>query len=439
MCSQRQGTGVDCHFPVFIGCGNELFSVLICRCYRSITIINLCSCYCRCICIRCMYSGSVQCQDDAVSPCHFPGFRCQPCLFHTTPSGVVEQVDLIICIRKRICRITALDTVDLAYPSCFLSIAFGNGIVYKNEFATVTLEVRSACFRCIQKCMQDSITSVVVLNITVCRQILCRLLDLNIPCRAEYGTLTCKLYRYRSTLLRYRIQIRNADHLVCLFVSHFKVVCFGQVAGLRYMVGIRSIFQCVGSILVRLHDFASLHNQYGCAVRDLEGGLFDCSTTGDVDGVGTGFSIGSVACNSQFVHTNFQRDFIPFSICGIANRNRVVFQIVYVGCNFSFYIYQNLIGSIWHRCIKVFFCSNKSITKILCNRITIRCFVFNIICLQNSVPSSEFFASVSCRKCDIFRNKESRQFFLITIIQICSICHRTSFSRYNNSFYLNIF
>ena len=290
MCSQRQRTGVDCHFPVFIGCGNELFSVLICRCYRSITIINLCSCYCRCICIRCMYSGSVQCQDDAVSPCHFPVFRCQPRLFHTAPSGVVEQVDLIICVRQRICRVTAFDAVDLAYPSCFLSIVFGNGIVHKNEFASVTLEVCSACFCRIQKCMQDGISSMVVLDITVCRQILCRLLDLNAPCRAEYGTLTCKLYGYRSTLFRNFLQIRYFDYLSWLFIGHFKVVCCSQVTGLRYMVGIRSVFQCVGSIFVRLHDFVSLHNQHGCAVRDLESGLFGCGTTGDIDSVGTGFS-----------------------------------------------------------------------------------------------------------------------------------------------------
>ena len=326
MCSQRQGTGVDCHFPVFIGCGNELFSVLICRCYRRITIINLCSCYGCCICIRCMYSGSVQCQDDAVTPCHFPGFRCQPCLFHTAPSGVVKQVDLIICIRQRICRITAFDAVDLAYPSCFLSIVFGNGIIHKDEFATVTLKVCFACFRRIQKCMQDGIPSMVVLDITVCRQILCRLLDLNIPCRAEYGALACKLYRYFSTLFRYQIQIHYFDYLVWLFVSHFKVVCLGQVPGLRYMVGIRSVFQRVGSVFVRLHDFASLHNQYGCTVRDLEGGLFGCGTTSDVNGIGTGFSIGSIACDSQFVYTHFQRNLILFSICGITNRNCIAFQ-----------------------------------------------------------------------------------------------------------------
>ena len=223
-----------------------------------------------------MYSGSVQCQDDAVSPCHFPVFRCQPCMKHTTPSGVVKQVDLIIRIHQRICRITALDTVDLAYPSCFLSIVFSNGIVHKNEFATVTFEVCSACFSCIQKCMQDSITSVVVLYITVCRQIFCRLLDLNIPCRAEYGTLTCKLYGYRSTLFRNFLQIHHADYFVRLFVSHFKVVCLSQIAGLRYMVGIGSVFQCIGSILVRLHNFASLHNQYRSTIRDLEGGLFGC-------------------------------------------------------------------------------------------------------------------------------------------------------------------
>ena len=248
-----------------------------------------------------MYSGSVQRQDDAVSPCHFPVFWCQPCMKHTAPSGVVEQVDLIICIRQRICRVTAFDAVDLAYPSCFLSIAFGNGIVHKYEFATVTLEFRSACFRCIQKCMQDSITSVVVLYITVCRQIFCRLLNLNIPCRAEYGTLTCKLYGYRSTLFRYRIQIHYFDYFVWLFVGHFKVVCCSQVTGLRYMVGIRSVFQCVGSILVWLHDFASLHNQYGCAVRNLEGGLFGCGTAGDINSVGSRVSISAITCNSQFI------------------------------------------------------------------------------------------------------------------------------------------
>ena len=223
-----------------------------------------------------MYLGSVQCQNDAVSPCHFPVFRCQPCMKHTAPSGVVEQVDLIIGIHQRVRRITALDTVDLAYPSCFLSIVFNNGIVHKNEFSTVTLEFRSACFRCIQKCMQDSITSVVVLYITVCCQIFCRLLDLNIPCRAEYGTLACKLYGYRSTLFRYRIQIHYFDYFVWLFVGHFKVVCFGQITAHGYMVGIGSVFQCVGSVFVRLHDFASLHNQYRSTIRDLEGGLFGC-------------------------------------------------------------------------------------------------------------------------------------------------------------------
>ena len=60
------------------------------------------------------------------------------------------------------------------------------------------------------------------------------------------------------------------------------------------MVGIRSVFQCVGSIFVRLHDFVSLHNQHGCAVRDLESGLFGCGTTGDIDSVGTGFPIAAL-------------------------------------------------------------------------------------------------------------------------------------------------
>ena len=269
-----------------------------------------------------MYSGSVQCQDDTVSPCHFPSFRCQPCMKHTAPSGIVEQVNLIIRIHQRICRITALDTVDLAYPSCFLSIAFGNRIVHKNEFATVTLEFRSACFRCIQKCMQDSITSVVVLYITVCCQIFCRLLDLNIPCRAEYGTLTCKLYRYRSTLFRNFLQIHHADHLVRLFIGHFKVVCLSQVAAHGYMVSIGSVFKRVGSILVRLHDFASLYNQYGCAVRDLEGGLFGFGTTSNINGIGTVFSYSGNTCDSQFVYTNFQRNGITRCINFIRSIHR---------------------------------------------------------------------------------------------------------------------
>ena len=146
--------------------------------------------------------------------------------------------------------------------------------------------------------MQNGISSMVILDITICCQIFCRLLDLHIPGRAEYGTLTCKLYGYRSTLFRNFLQIRYFNYLIWLFIGHFKVVCLCQVAGLRYMVGIRSIFKCVGSIFVRLQDFASLHNQYGCAVRGLEGGLFCCGTTGNVDGVGTGFSIGSVACDN---------------------------------------------------------------------------------------------------------------------------------------------
>ena len=247
-------------------------------------------------------------------------------MLHTVPSGVIEQFNLILITNQCVRRVAALDTVDLAYPSCFLSIAFCKGIVYKNEFATVTLEFRSACCRCIQKRMQDGITSMVVLHITVCCQILCRLLDLNIPGRTEYGALTCKLYGYRSTLFRNFFQICHADHLIWLFVSHFKVVSLGQITALGYMVGIGSIFQRVGSVFVRLHDFASLHNQYGCTVRDLEGGLFGCGTTSDVNGIGTGFSIGSIACDSQFVYTHFQRNLILFSICGITNRNCIAFQ-----------------------------------------------------------------------------------------------------------------
>ena len=105
------------------------------------------------------------------------------------------------------------------------------------------------------------------------------------------------------------------------------------------MVGIGSVFQCVGSILVRLHDFASLHNQYGCAVRDLEGGLFCCGTTGDVDGVGTGFSNSCSAGNRQFIHTNFQWNSFSGFIILFVGRNCIIIYHFLVIIDITFYIY----------------------------------------------------------------------------------------------------
>ena len=152
----------------------------------------------------------------------------------------------------------------------------------------------------------------IVLNVFVRCQIFCLFWNIHRGSRAEYNILTCQLYRYSTTLLFHRSQRFYCNRLIWILITDSKAVTCCQISRFGYIIGICSVLQSIGSIFCCCHRFAFLHNKNRSSVRNRKCYFFGFCTTGDIDGVGTGSSLGRCIRNIQFIYSNLQRNSIFF-------------------------------------------------------------------------------------------------------------------------------